>query len=388
MLALGTHEPYFKVLREDVFFQEGSSKNKCFLCNQTGHQAAQCQGKAKIKSGDMDEKTAPSVKPYIYLNVSILREYLEIELKVDNLPFEWDFEKAIDDWVFLCFFVGNDFLPHLPSLETREGAIDILIEIWKQVLPLMGGYLTRNGDVDLKRAQLMMTELGKKEDGIFLDRRDKEERRMKNNKHRKIEDEARALYSNKEGGAALSQNPVWNMPAVAVKGLSNKAEAEKEVAALNKKIMQEKVRVRTISNQAAAALLKAELTKEDPSTEVGAESKAKEETPGDSTESVAETPVKTPTESAPEDVVMGETNPRKRPISEVEEGGEESAEDDDTTDAASTPTPVPAVSAKKKPVDDDEEPDDNVRLWEPDYKERYYRNKFQIELSDTEARRA
>jgi len=388
MLALGTHEPYFKVLREDVFFQEGSSKNKCFLCNQTGHQAAQCQGKAKVKSGDFDEKAAPSTKPYIYLNVSILREYLEIELKVENLPFEWDFEKAIDDWVFLCFFVGNDFLPHLPSLETREGAIDILIEIWRQVLPLMGGYMTRNGDVDLKRAQLMMTELGKKEDGIFQERREKEERRMKNNKRRKIEDEARALYSSKEGGAALSQNPgVWNMPAVAVKGLNQKAEAEKEVAALNKKIMEEKVRIRTVTNQAAAALLKAELAK-DSMTEDATESKVEEERPKDSTESAAETPVETPAENTPDDTVMSESNPKKRTFDEVEDDDESGDGDTTEAEAEATPTPVPTAITKKKVVDDDEEPDDNVRLWEPDYKERYYRNKFHIELSDTEARRA
>lgn len=406
MLALGTHEPYFKVLREDVFFQEGSSKNKCFLCQQPGHVALQCQGKAKIKSGDFDEKAPPATeKPYIYLNVSILREYLEVELKVENLPFEWDIEKAIDDWVFLCFFVGNDFLPHLPSLETREGAIDILIEIWKQVLPLMGGYMTRNGDVDLKRAQFLMTELGKKEDNIFQERREKEERRMKNNKRRKIEDEERAQYASQLGGAKLSQAPNWNMPAVAVKGLSQKADAKQEIATLNKKIMEDKVKNRTITNQAAAALLKAELAKDDapeeePKPETDTTDGLKEETeaqdsdkmdhestePTDAVADSAATTTTTTNEAA--DIVMSEINPLKRPIDEVEgDKSESSAEDDDDTEAAATPTPIPAVIAKKK-VDDDEEPADNVRLWEPDYKERYYRNKFHIELSDSEARRA
>ncbi|KAF9582422.1 5'-3' exoribonuclease 2 [Lunasporangiospora selenospora] len=436
MLALGTHEPYFKVLREDVFFQEGSSKNKCFLCNQTGHQAAQCQGKAKIKSGDFDEKAAPAtVKPYIYLNVSILREYLEIELKVENLPFEWDLEKAFDDWVFLCFFVGNDFLPHLPSLETREGAIDVLIEIWKQVLPLMGGYMTRNGEVDLKRAQFLMTELGKKEDSIFQERREKEERRMKNNKRRKVEDEAKAMYAQQLGGDALSQsqnqNQNWSLSAVAVKGLSMKAEAVKEVAAQNKKVLEEKLRQRTASNHAAAALLKAELaadintesepqaegsTNEDAKKESGDETmgepegepkeEAKEEVTKESTEETMGEPGKEASaengddadektdekidEKSTEDAEMTQSNPLKRPASEVDndEEGESSTHEDDDTEAAATPTPVPSVVAKKKAVqDDDEEPEDNVRLWEPDYKERYYRNKFHIELSDTEARR-
>jgi len=100
-------------------------------------------GKAKQKVGDNDEKGRDIfLKPYVFLDVQILREYLEVELNIGQLPWFYNFENSIDDWVFLCFFVGNDFLPHLPSLEIREGAIDTLITIWKRCLPMMGGYIT------------------------------------------------------------------------------------------------------------------------------------------------------------------------------------------------------------------------------------------------------
>ena len=166
MLSLATHEPYFRVLREDVFAND-TKPTACRICGQEGHYAAQCTGtKAEI------QKTPSDQKPFIFLDVSILREYLEVELDVPDFPCPFSLEQAIDDWVLLIFFVGNDFLPHLPSLEIREGAIDTLLRIWKQELPRMGGYMTCHGNLELSRAQIILEGLARREDEIFRRRRE------------------------------------------------------------------------------------------------------------------------------------------------------------------------------------------------------------------------
>jgi 5'-3' exoribonuclease 2 len=119
----------------------------------------------------------------------VLREYLEKELHMPNLPFPFELERSIDDWVFMCFFVGNDFLPHLPSLEIREGAIDRLVELYKKTVYKTGGWLTDSGIPDLSRVQLIMSDLGDVEDEIFKSRQQNELRfkeRMKHQKRRKM----------------------------------------------------------------------------------------------------------------------------------------------------------------------------------------------------------
>lgn len=57
-------------------------------------------------SGDEPEKVFEETR-YIFVRLNVLREYLERELEMPNLNFKYDFDRAIDDWVFMCFFVGE-----------------------------------------------------------------------------------------------------------------------------------------------------------------------------------------------------------------------------------------------------------------------------------------
>ncbi|XP_011311873.1 5'-3' exoribonuclease 2 homolog [Fopius arisanus] len=182
MLGLATHEPNFTIIREEF---KPNKPRPCDICGQLGHEMKDCTGAEPDAS--KDDVAFGSECQFIFVRLNVLREYLERELQMPNLPFKYDFERAIDDWVFMCFFVGNDFLPHLPSLEIREGAIDRLVNLYKKTVYKTGGFLTDSGDVNLDRVQLILSDLGDMEDEIFKRRQQNElafKQREKNKKRR------------------------------------------------------------------------------------------------------------------------------------------------------------------------------------------------------------
>ena len=58
---------------------------------------------------------------YMYL----LSIYVLMYFFQETLPFPYDLERIIDDWVLMGFLVGNDFIPHLPNMHIRQVVNDI-----------------------------------------------------------------------------------------------------------------------------------------------------------------------------------------------------------------------------------------------------------------------
>jgi 5'-3' exonuclease len=47
----------------------------------------------------------------------------------------------------------------LPTLDVNEGALDKIFAIYKELLPVMGGYLTHAGELNAGRLELLLQQL-------------------------------------------------------------------------------------------------------------------------------------------------------------------------------------------------------------------------------------
>jgi 5'-3' exonuclease len=109
MLSLATHYPHFHILRENPYKYENE---------------------------------------YFYINISAIREYISNALLCDQSLISDKIH--INDFITMIFLTGNDFLPHLPTIEILEGGVDMLFETYRNVSKQYESLTNNIEKIDLK----------------------------------------------------------------------------------------------------------------------------------------------------------------------------------------------------------------------------------------------
>jgi 5'-3' exonuclease len=73
------------------------------------------------------ETNTPTSPVFIYIDIKSLTNSILYEMKCIDLNY-----RRVIDYVFLCFFLGNDFLPKFPSLQIRTNGISILLDTYRE----------------------------------------------------------------------------------------------------------------------------------------------------------------------------------------------------------------------------------------------------------------
>eukprot|EP00599_Poterioochromonas_sp_BG-1_P002004 CAMPEP_0173138682 /NCGR_PEP_ID=MMETSP1105-20130129/3830_1 /TAXON_ID=2985 /ORGANISM="Ochromonas sp., Strain BG-1" /LENGTH=1475 /DNA_ID=CAMNT_0014051313 /DNA_START=946 /DNA_END=5373 /DNA_ORIENTATION=- len=80
-------------------------------------------------------------------------------------------ELLMIDFIFLTFLVGNDFLPHLPTLDISEHAFDVILQAYRDLYQLSPGYIVEHGEIkDIERFEKLCMIIGSKEQDILANR--------------------------------------------------------------------------------------------------------------------------------------------------------------------------------------------------------------------------
>lgn len=184
MLSLVTHEPKFILLREKILKRNQKKK----------------------------ETGSFSPEDFEILEITILRKMLETHFKSVEKDFKkitsdakkrveegdlpatalatmesFTLERVVDDFVFMCIFVGNDFLPCLPHLDIADGSLNLMMNVYRDLLPTLGGFLTDKSKIHLPRLELFLQEISRREPLYFQQRSaDEKEPRYNDDDYKKF----------------------------------------------------------------------------------------------------------------------------------------------------------------------------------------------------------
>lgn len=107
------------------------------------------------------------------MDIPLLSETLAREMKG---PGE---DSVVKDYILLCFFLGNDFMPHFPSFNIRMGGLDKLLNAYSSSSGLRG--MVKDGKIQWKKVRQLVEILASQEEEYF-----REEQKLRNRREKMV----------------------------------------------------------------------------------------------------------------------------------------------------------------------------------------------------------
>jgi 5'-3' exonuclease len=94
---------------------------------------------------------------YLYvIDIPLFKNQLTYYLNNDKEAKTENEKNKVYDYIFLCFMLGNDFLPHFPALNIRTNGITILLETYRNILGNKSKNIIEDGNIIWKNFRLLI----------------------------------------------------------------------------------------------------------------------------------------------------------------------------------------------------------------------------------------
>ncbi len=130
----------------------------------------------KIPEGSMYvlREQDPNIRNQQYTLVDIYHFKLRLlsELRWLSEVHNFTEEQTIHDYILICFFAGNDFLPNIPSLEISNQGLEELMNIYPHITAKHGHFTYKNAHgiicLNTKSLKELFVAISKQEKSIII----------------------------------------------------------------------------------------------------------------------------------------------------------------------------------------------------------------------------